>query len=142
VGLLLTDELLMGLCGFNAYQVKNGSCERGTKLRKRPMPEVRGALCVDTLAKQIVQITPRRLENFFNHCIQKLATKEFSQKIFMRPVIRRFTRRRISLKDVVRWFGSAKSRLGIPKIRGAQEVQVRLYGWKIWAIYELQTGIL
>ena len=40
--LLLTDELLMGLCGFNAYQVKNGSCERGAKLRKTPMPEVRG----------------------------------------------------------------------------------------------------
>ena len=71
--LLLTDELLMGLCGFNAYQVKNGSCERGTKLRKTPLPEVRGALCVDTLANQIVKITPRRLENFFNHCIQRLA---------------------------------------------------------------------
>jgi hypothetical protein len=62
--LLLTDELLMGLCGFNAYQVKNGSCERGTKLRKRPLPEVRGSICVDTLANQIVKITPRRLENF------------------------------------------------------------------------------
>jgi hypothetical protein len=71
--LLLTDELLMGLCGFNAYQVKGGSCERGTKLRKTPMPEVRGAMCVDTLAKQIVQITPRRLEHFFNSCIQRLA---------------------------------------------------------------------
>ncbi|MDO9123541.1 MAG: hypothetical protein Q7V12_03850, partial [Deltaproteobacteria bacterium] len=71
--LLLTDELLMGLCGFNAYEVKNGSCERGTKLRKTPVPEIRGALCVDTLANQIVKITPRRLENFFNHCIQRLA---------------------------------------------------------------------
>ena len=26
--LLLTDELLMSMCGFNAYQVKNGSCKR------------------------------------------------------------------------------------------------------------------
>ncbi|WP_274427812.1 hypothetical protein [Desulfosarcina sp. BuS5] len=25
--LLLTDELLMSMCGFNAYQVKNGSCD-------------------------------------------------------------------------------------------------------------------
>src|SRR4030067_679960 len=70
--LLLTDELLMGLCGFNAYQVKNGSCERGTKMRKTPMPEVRGAVCGDRLANQIVKITPRRLENFFNTCIQRL----------------------------------------------------------------------
>jgi hypothetical protein len=78
--LLLTDELLMGLCGFNAYQVKNGSCERGTKLRKGPMPEVRGALCVDTLAQQIVKITPRRLENFFNHCIEKLSQEKVFPK--------------------------------------------------------------
>ncbi len=38
--LLLTDELLMRMCGFNAYQVKNGSCERGVKLRKTHSPEV------------------------------------------------------------------------------------------------------
>jgi len=71
--LLLTDELLMGLCGFNAYQVKNGSCERGIKLRTSPMPEVRGAICVDTLANQITEITPRRIERFFNRCIEQLA---------------------------------------------------------------------
>lgn len=63
----------MSLCGFNAYQVKNGSCERGAKLRKTPMPEVRGAICVDTLANQIVEITPRRIEHFFNRCIEQLA---------------------------------------------------------------------
>ncbi len=45
--LLLTDELLMSVCGFNAYQVKNGSCYRGTRLRKTPIPEIRGSLCVD-----------------------------------------------------------------------------------------------
>src|SRR4030066_1902432 len=71
--LLLTDELLMSLCGFNAYQVKNGSWERGTKLRTTPVPEVRGAICVDALANHIVEITPRRLENFFNRAIQRLA---------------------------------------------------------------------
>lgn len=45
--LLLTDEVMMSICGFNAYQVKNGSCERRTELRKTPMPEIRGSLCVD-----------------------------------------------------------------------------------------------
>ena len=49
--LLLTDELLMSMCGFNAHQVKNGSCDRGTKLRKTPIPEIRGSLCVDTVVK-------------------------------------------------------------------------------------------
>lgn len=71
--LLLTDELLMSLCGFNAYQVRNGSCDRGLKRRRTPVPEVRGAICVDTLAQHIVEITPRRLENFFSGVIQRLA---------------------------------------------------------------------
>ena len=71
--LLLTDELLMGLCGFNAYQVRNGSCARGVKLRTTPVPEVRGAICIDTLARQMVKITPRTIENLFNRCIQQLA---------------------------------------------------------------------
>jgi len=61
------------MCGFNAHQVKAGSCDRGTKLRKTPMPEIRGSLCVDTVANHIVTITPRRIENFFNRCIQQLA---------------------------------------------------------------------
>ena len=73
--LLLTDELLMSMCGFNAYQVKNGSCERGVKLRTTPTPEIRGSLCVDTVANHIVTITPRRIEDFFNRCIQQLATQ-------------------------------------------------------------------
>ena len=67
---LLTDEVLMSICGFNAYQVKNGSCERGTKLRKTPIPEIRGSLCVDTVANHIVIITPRRIENLAPRCFK------------------------------------------------------------------------
>jgi hypothetical protein len=78
--LLLTDELLMGICGFNGYQVRNGSCERGVKLRKMPPPEIRGAICVGTLANQMVKIAPRAMENFFNGCIQCLAQQGFFPK--------------------------------------------------------------
>lgn len=35
--LLLTYELLMSMCSFKAYQVKNGNCKRGVKLRKHPL---------------------------------------------------------------------------------------------------------
>jgi len=140
--LLLTDELLMGLCGFNAYQVKNGSCERGTKLRKRPMPEVRGALCVDTLANQIVQITPRRLENFFNHCIQRLA----EARVFPKYIHGACDTTLYETTDQYEGCGSVlrerkvKAR-GYRKAGELKEVKVWLYGWKLWAIYELQTGI-
>jgi hypothetical protein len=140
--LLLTDELLMGLCGFNAYQVKNGSCDRGTKLRKAPMPEVRGALCVDTLANQIVKVTPRRLENFFNHCIQKLA----QEKIFPKYIHAACDTTLYETTDQFEGCGSVWRKRKV-KARGyrkpgeLKEVKVLLYGWKIWAIYELQTGI-
>jgi len=140
--LLLTDELLMGLCGFNAYQVKNGSCERGTKLRKTPVPEVRGALCVDTLANQIVTITPRRLENFFNHCIQRLT----KARVFPKYIHAACDTTLYETTDQFEGHGSVlrdrKVRArGYRKPGELKEVKVMLYGWKIWAIYELQTGI-
>jgi Transposase DDE domain len=140
--LLLTDELLMGLCGFNAYQVKNGNCERGTKLRKTPKPEVRGALCVDTLANQIVKITPRRLEHFFNHCIERLA----QGRVFPKNIHAACDTTLYETTDQYEGCGSVfrerkvKAR-GYRKAGELKEVKVWLYGWKLWAIYELQTGI-
>ena len=140
--LLLTDELLMGLCGFNAYQVKNGSCERGIKLRTTPMPEVRGAICVDTLANQMVEITPRRLENFFNHCIQRLA----QARVFPKYIHAACDTTLYETTDQYEGCGWVKHKRKV-KARGyrkngeLKEVSVILYGWKIWAIYELQTGI-
>ena len=137
--LLLTDELLMGLCGFNAYQVKNGSCERGIKLRKAPRPEVRGAICVDTLANQIVKITPRRLENFFNHSIQRLARAE----VFPKYIHAACDTTLYETTDQYEGSGLVK-RKRKPKARGhrkpgeLKEVEVILYGWKVWAIYELR----
>ena len=140
--LLLTDELLMGLCGFNAYQVKNGSCERGTKLRKRPMPEVRGAVCVDTLANQIVKITARRLENFFNHCIESLA----QARVFPKYIHAACDTTLYETTDQYEGCGSVLRERkvvarGYRQPGELKEVKVWLYGWKIWAIYELQTGI-
>ncbi len=140
--LLLTDELLMGLCGFNAYQVKNGSCDRGTKLRKKPMPEVRGVFCVDTLANQIVKITPRRMENFFNHCIQRLA----KVRVFPKYIHAACDTTLYETTDQFEGCGKVlrerkvKAR-GYRKPGELKEVKVVLYGWKIWAIYELHTGI-
>lgn len=140
--LLLTDELLMSLCGFNAYQVKNGSCERGTKLRKTPVPEVRGAICVDTLAKQITEITPRRMEHFFNRCIEQLAQAHVFPKYIHAAcdtTLYETTDQFEGCGKVVRE-RKVKAR-GYRKAGELKEVKVMLYGWKIWAVYELQTGI-
>lgn len=140
--LLLTDELLMSMCGFNAHQVKNGSCERGIKLRKTPPPQIRGSLCVDTVANHIVTITPRRIENFFNHSIQQLAKEGiFPEKIHAACDC--------TLYETTSKFKGCGSvtHMVKPKARGhrkngeLKEVPVTLYGWKIWAIYETKTNI-
>jgi hypothetical protein len=140
--LLLTDELLMGLCGFNAYQVNNGSCARGVKLRRTPMPEIRGAICVDCLANQIVKISPRRLEHFFNRCIEQLA----QARVFPKYIHAVCDTSPYETTDRYEGCGrvskkrKAKAK-GYRKSTEIKEVNVLVYGWKIWAIYELQTGI-
>ncbi len=140
--LLLTDELLMSMCGFNAHQVKNGSCDRGTKLRKTPIPEIRGSLCVDTVANHVVTITPRRIENLFNRSIEQLA----KQGLFPKKVHAACD---CTLYETTRKFkgcGSVTHKVKV-KARGyrkngeLKEVPVTLYGWKVWAIYEIKTGI-
>ena len=140
--LLLTDELLMSMCGFNAYQVKNGSCKRGVKLRTTPIPEIRGSLCVDTVANHIVTITPRRIEHFFNRCIQLLA----KQGIFPKKIHAACDATLYETTSKFKGCGSVTHKRRV-KARGyrkngeLKEVSVTLYGWKIWAIYEIKTGI-
>jgi len=140
--LLLTDELLMSMCGFNAHQVKNGSCDRGTKLRKTPIPEIRGSLCVDTVANHIVTITSRRIENFFNRCIHKLA----KQGIFPKKINAACDCTLYETTHKFKGCGSVTRKVkvkarGYRKIGELKEVPVTLYGWKVWAIYEIKTGI-
>jgi hypothetical protein len=140
--LLLTDELLMGICGFNGYQVRNGSCKRGIKLRTTPAPEIRGAICVDTLANQIVKISPKTIENFFNRCIQQLAHFNVFPKYIHAACDAtdlETTKQFKGCGTVVRE-RKVKAK-GYRKNGELKAVKVTVYGWKVWAIYELNTGI-
>ena len=71
---LLTDERLMGLLGFNAVQVRAGANERGLSRRKEPV-DVRGPFSFETVADNIVQIGLDRLAALFNGVIRCLATQ-------------------------------------------------------------------
>lgn len=53
--LLLTDEALMGLVGFNARQVEHGASQRGVSQHTEPVA-VRGAFSYETVADNLVQI--------------------------------------------------------------------------------------
>jgi len=140
--LLLTDELLMSMCGFNAHQVRYGSCERGTKLRKTPPPQIRGSLCVDTVSKHIVTITPRRIEIFFNRCIQQLA----KQGVFPKKIHAACDCTLYETTSKFKGCGSVTREVkvqarGYRKNGELKKVPATLYGWKVWAIYEIKTGI-
>src|SRR3990170_3718700 len=69
---LLTDEALMGLLGFNAAQVQQGSNDRGLSRLTRPV-EIRGALSYETVADNIVKVGPEKLAALFNGAIRCLA---------------------------------------------------------------------
>jgi hypothetical protein len=140
--LLLTDELLMGICGFNGYQVRNGSCQRGVDLLKTPQPDIRGAICVDTFANQIVKVGPRSIEGFFNRSIRRLA----EHRVF--PKYIHAACDATDYETTQKFTGcGAVSRERKVKARGYRKkgelkaVKVTIYGWKIWAFYELNTGI-
>lgn len=140
--LLLTDELLMGICGFNAYQVRNGSCSRGIGLRSTPLPEIRGAICVDTLANQIVKITPGTIESFFNRSIGQLASFNIFPKYIHAAcdATDYETTKQFKGCGAVTRERKVKAK-GYRKNGELKTVKVTVYGWKIWAVYELNTGI-
>ena len=82
------------------------------------------------------------MENFFNHCIEKLAKAQ----VFPKYIHAACDTTLYETTDQFEGCGSVvrerkvKAR-GYRKAGELKEVKVMLYGWKIWAIYELQTGI-
>lgn len=141
--LLLTDEALMGLLGFNAYQVAHGATARGLGQRRQP-PSVRGAFSYETAADNLVAISPAALVELFNGAVRCLARQGvFAKHLDVvldatddeatptyqtddgRPVPRVLREKR-------------------PEVRAnrhAQKVEVTVYGWKLWIVWEPQSKI-
>jgi hypothetical protein len=99
-------------------------------------------LCVDTVANHIGTITPRRIENFFNRCIQQLAR----QGVFPKKIHAACDCTLYETTSKFKGCGSVTRKVkvkarGYRKIGELKEVNVTLYGWKVWAIYEIKTGI-
>ena len=69
--LLCSDAARMRLVGFNAPQVRHGSCQRGATTRQGERPP--GPICPDTLAKNLGKWNLRALEAVFNGAMRALA---------------------------------------------------------------------
>ena len=140
---LLTDEGLMGLLGFNATQVKQGATARGLDRCTEPV-EVRGAFSYETVADGIVSIGKDRLAAMFNGAIRRLAAHgHFAKKL---DVVLDATDDEATpgyktddggeVPHVVR-----DKRPEVRANRHASKVEVRVWGWKIWVVWEAQAKV-
>lgn len=97
---------------------------------------------VETLAQHVVEITSRRLENFFSGVIQRLA----AARVFPKYIHAAGDTTDYETTDRYEGCGRVSRQRKAPA-RGyrnngeIRKVKVTVYGWKVWAIYELQTGI-
>ena len=141
--LLLTDEALMGLLGFNAYQVEHGATARGLGQRTAPVG-VRGPFSYETVADNLVAITPAALVELFNGAVRCLARQGLFAKHL--DVVLDTTDDEATPKyqtddgrpvpHVVR-----EKRPEVRANRHAKKVEVTVYGWKLWIVWEAQSKI-
>lgn len=135
---LLTDESLMGVLGFNAAQVEHGSTKRGLGRRRNPVP-IRGAFSYETVADNIVRIGPEKLAAMFNGVVRCLA----AQGIFAKSldVVLDAT------DDEATPSYSTDDGREVPHVtrekrpdvranRHARKVEVTVWGWKVWVVWE------
>ena len=136
--LLMTDEALMSLVGFNAHQVRHGANQRGVSERTEPV-EMRGAFSYETVADNLVQITPEKLAALFNGVVRALATQGIFPKQIdavldatddeATPTYATDDGREVP--HVTR-----EKRPDVRASRHAQKVEVTVHGWKIWIVWE------
>jgi hypothetical protein len=134
--LLFSDEALMPLVGFNAQQVRDGLCQRGTAKRqgeRRP-----GPICPDTLAKNIVKLNLRDLEGMFNGAIRAVA----KAGIFGKQVTGMADGTDLETTERYTGCGQVTRKRRIEDKRGrVHEIEVTVYGWKVLWLIEARTKI-
>ena len=132
--LLVSDEALMRLVGFNARQVHEGVCQRGAA--KRVGPRTEGPICPETLANNIVKFNVRDLEGLFNGVIRALAQAGvFGTKI---TGIVDAT----DLETTAQYAGGGRvtRKRKLRDKRGkVHEIEVTVYGWKLIVLIEART---
>jgi len=135
---LLTDEALMGLLGFNAAQVQQGSNDRGLSRRTKPV-EVRGALSYETVADNIVKAGPEKLSVMFNGAIRCLAKQGMFPKHIDASLDATDDEATPTYKTDAGGDVPSVTREKRPDVRAnkhARKVKVAVFGWKIWLVFE------
>ena len=140
---LLTDEALMRLLGFNAAQVQEGSTKRGLSRRTKPVP-IRGPFSYEAVADGIVKIGAEKLAAMFNGVVRCLAAQGVFEKNLdvvldgtddeATPTYKTDDGRAVP-------YVTRKKRPDVRANRHAKKVEVRVFGWKIWIVWEPKSKI-
>jgi hypothetical protein len=141
--LLLTDEGLMGLLGFNAVQVREGATARGLDRRTTPV-EIRGPFSYETVADNIVRLGPERLAALFNGAIRCLAAQGlFAKKLDVALDATDDEATPSYETDDGREVPHVKrdKRPDVRHNRHAKKIEVRVWGWKVWLVWEAQSKV-
>ncbi len=135
---LLTDEALMGVLGFNAAQVRDGSNDRGLSRRTRPV-EIRGPFSYETVADNIVGVPKEKLVALLNGVIRCLAKQGVFPKHIdavldatddeATPTYETDAGREVP--SVTR-----EKRPDVRANRHAKKIKVTVFGWKVWVVWE------
>jgi hypothetical protein len=134
--LLLSDEALMQLVGFNAQQVRQGICQRGATQRQGERSP--GPICPDTLAKNIVKWNLRDLEAVFNGSIRALA----HAGVFGAKVTGIADGTDLETTECYRDCGQVTRKVRIEDTQGRMhEIEVTVYGWKVLLLIDAATKI-
>lgn len=141
--LLLTDEALMGVLGFNAVDVREGCNQRGVSQRTKPV-EIRGPFSYEAAADAVVEIGLERLVAMFNGVIRCLAAEGIFPKLI--DAVMDTTDDEATPKyktDDGRPVPSVtrKKRPDVRANRHARKVKVTVFGWKLWIVWEPETKI-
>lgn len=136
--LLLTDEALMSTIGFNAAQVQNGSTERGLSRRTEPAT-IRGPFSYETVADNIVKLGPEKLEAMFNGAIRCLVAQGIAPKQI--DAVLDATDNEATPSYTTDDGGEVprvrrEKRPEVRANRHAKKVEVTVFGWKVWVVWE------
>jgi len=141
--LLLTDEALMALLGFNAVQVREGCTARGLSRRARPA-DIRGPFSFQTVADNVARVGPAQLAALYNGAIRCLA----AQGLFAKQLDVTLD----ATDDEATPSYETDDGRAVPHVtrdkrpevrhnRHAKKVEVQVWGWKVWVVWEAQSQI-
>src|SRR5487761_2188060 len=135
---LLTDESLMALLGFNAHQVQHGANGRGVRSRTEPVA-IRGALSYETVADNIVKIEAEKLAEMFNGAIRCLAAHGVFPKqldVALDATDDEATPTYTTDDGRAVPHVTREKRPDVRANRHARKVKVTVFGWKVWLVWE------